>query len=162
MKTVLMIRHAKSSWSDLSLKDFDRPLNDRGEGNAALMAKRLDKKKLGIDYFITSPALRAQTTASIMAKELGIKKSHVLFVPSLYEPTVHAFYSAIASAPDDANTIAVVSHNPGITDFVNTLTTTRMDDMPTAAIFAVTADTNDWAGFSTAEKKFLFYDQPKS
>ena len=162
MKTVLLIRHAKSSWEDLYLADFDRPLNDRGKADAPAMAKRLLDKKIQIDSFISSPAKRAKKTAEIFAEYFDTKKSEIILVPSLYEAGETNFYDAIANAPKKSDSIAVFSHNPGITDFANKLTATRIDNMPTCSVFAVQANIKDWSAFKEAPKDFYFFDFPKS
>ena len=162
MKVVLIIRHAKSSWSDFSLPDFDRPLNDRGKKDAPEMAKRLISQNIPIDCFISSTAKRARKTAELFAKEFKTDKDDILFKPELYEASASVFSEIIANAPSQANTIAVFSHNPGITEFVNQLTPTRVDDMPTCAVFAVKAEITDWKEFSSAPKVFWFFDYPKN
>jgi phosphohistidine phosphatase len=162
MKTVLLIRHAKSSWDNLSVADIDRTLNDRGKRNAPEMAKRLLHKGLKVDALISSPAVRARKTAELFAGELDIKKKDIIIVQDLYDATANAFTNAITNAPHSADTIAVFSHNPGITDYVNSLTNTKVDNMPTSAIFAVACDIQTWSEFAAAEKRFLFFDYPKS
>jgi phosphohistidine phosphatase len=162
MKTLLLIRHAKSSWDDFSLADFDRPLNNRGKADAPKMAERLYDKKIKIDSFISSPAKRAKKTAEMFAERYGVKKSDVILAPALYEASETEFLHTIANAPAFSSTIAVFSHNPGITDFANSLTTSRIDDMPTCSVFAVKVDTEDWSGFKNAAKEFYFFDFPKS
>ena len=162
MKSVLIIRHAKSSWDNVLQKDFDRPLNDRGQKDAPSMAKRLLDKKITIDGFISSPALRAYTTAIYFATIYGKKKKEVVTFPQLYEATAPVFYNIVSQTTDALNTIAIFSHNPGITDFVNSLTNTRIDDMPTCGIFAVQADIEHWKDFDSANKTFWFFDYPKA
>jgi phosphohistidine phosphatase len=161
MKTLIVIRHAKSSWADSGLSDFDRPLNDRGKRDAPEMARRILQKKINIDLFISSPAKRAKKTAQIFADELGAGPDKVVVFPELYLASSVDFITAISKSPSNTTTIAVFSHNPGITEFVNTLTDVRIDDMPTCAVFAVTVDAEDWSGFEQADKKFLFFDYPK-
>jgi phosphohistidine phosphatase len=162
MKRVLIVRHAKSSWDDISVPDFDRPLNDRGKHDAPMMAKRLAGQKVDIDAFISSPAKRAKKTASLFAKEFGQHKHDLILVDALYHAGVEEFYQAIEQAPNKAKTIALFSHNPGITDFVNTLTDTRVDDMPTCAVFAVKAPIEKWSEFRDARREFWFFDFPKN
>src|SRR5687768_14565502 len=99
MKTVLLVRHAKSSWDDISLSDFDRPLNDRGKKNAPEMAERLSNKDVPIDAFISSPAKRAKKTAEVFAKAYKHDKEDVILVPSLYEAQPENFLKAIEDAP---------------------------------------------------------------
>lgn len=145
MKSILIIRHAKSSWDNTDVSDFDRPLNDRGKDDAPKMAKRLLERHVSIDAFISSSAKRARKTAALFMKEFDGDKDQIILVPELYLAGPDAFYEAIASAPASAKTIAVFAHNPGITDFANELTDVRIDDMPTCAIFAVKADIKNWS-----------------
>jgi phosphohistidine phosphatase len=162
MKSVIIIRHAKSSWDQPGVEDFDRPLNDRGKEDAPKMAARLLDRKVTIDAFIASPAKRARKTASLFIKEYGGEKEDIILVPELYLAGPEAFYDAIANAPASANTIALFAHNPGITDFANELTDVRIDDMPTCAVFAVKVDIKDWRQFKNAQKQYWFFDYPKS
>jgi phosphohistidine phosphatase len=162
MKRVIIVRHAKSSWDDASIPDFERPLNERGKHDAPEMAKRLAERKVEIDAFISSPAKRAKKTATLFAKELGRHKDDVILIDELYHAGPEEFYKAIEKAPAKAKTIAIFSHNPGITDFVNSLTDTRVDDMPTCAVFAVKAAISDWNEFRQSPREFWFFDYPKS
>ncbi|MBO9636087.1 MAG: histidine phosphatase family protein [Chitinophagaceae bacterium] len=161
-RSVIIVRHAKSSWSDPSQPDFDRPLNDRGKADAPVMAKRLLDKNVRIDAFITSPARRAKKTAALFAEVYGKDKEHLILVPSLYHAEPPDFFKAIMQAPDQAATIAIFSHNPGITAFVNMLTKVNVDDMPTCAVYAVQCELDSWTGFETVHKDFWFFDYPKS
>lgn len=162
MKTLLLIRHAKSDWSTPSLGDADRPLNERGKRDAPDMAQRLLNKKISIDAFISSPAKRAKKTASIFAKTYDRDKDEIIFKEELYLATVDLFFDIVKQTPDDYKSIAVFSHNPGITDFANHLTDTRIDNIPTCGIFAVSIDTKKWAKFEDAPRSFLFFDYPKA
>ncbi|WP_127133102.1 SixA phosphatase family protein [Pseudoflavitalea rhizosphaerae] len=161
-RSVIIIRHAKSSWSDPSQPDFDRPLNDRGKADAPVMAKRLLDKHVRIDAFITSPAKRAKKTAALFAEVYGKDKDHLIQVPSLYHAEPPDFFRCIAQAPDQAATIAIFSHNPGITAFVNMLTKVNVDDMPTCAVYAVQCELAHWSEFETVQKDFWFFDYPRS
>lgn len=162
MKTILLIRHAKSSWDNFSLSDEERPLNERGKKNAPEMAKRLIKKNIPIDVILSSPAKRAATTAELFAKEYDIKKKSIILVPDLYMASQDAFVRTIRNAPVNAQSIAIFSHNDGITQFANALSDTRIDHMPTSSVFAVKADIQAWSDFQPGETKFYFFDYPKS
>jgi phosphohistidine phosphatase len=162
VKKLLLVRHAKSSWDSLSEKDFDRPLNDRGHRDAPRMAKRLLKEEIKIDALVSSPAVRAISTAGYFAEAYGIGKKNLIQEPSLYLAAPQIFFEIISKISDDYKTVAIFSHNPGITEFANLLSTTRIDDMPTCAVFAVKADIKSWKEFETAEKKFWFFDYPKN
>ncbi len=161
MKTLIVVRHAKSSWDSPGTDDHDRPLNDRGKKDAPDMAKRLRKRDLKIDLLLSSTAKRARTTAQYFAEEYAIGKKDILLEVKLYLAAPQTIYKVIAALPDTHKTVAIFSHNPGITDFVNTLGAVHVDDMPTCAVYAVTADTDKWVSFKTADKQFLFFDYPK-
>ena len=160
MKTIIIVRHAKSSWDDHTLSDFDRPLNERGKHDAPMMAERLLKKEPGVQAFISSPARRARKTAVIFAKAYGLDKDDVQLKEELYLAPENVFYNVIGQLPESLNIIAVFAHNPGLTDFVNSLTEARIDDVPTCGMFAVKYD-GEWQSIKTAPKHFLFFDYPK-
>jgi len=162
MKTILIVRHAKSSWENFTVSDELRPLNDRGRKNATEMASRLMSKSITADELISSPAKRALTTAQIFAGGWKMDPKAILIVPALYNAQPEAFTAAIRNAMPAASTIALFSHNPVITDYVNQLTTTRIDSMPTCAVFAVKSDIGDWTEFQPSGNEFYFFDYPKS
>lgn len=161
MKQLIIIRHAKSSWDNLSQKDFDRPLNDRGHRDAPNMVKRLLEKNVDIDTFISSPAKRAFTTAEYFAREYHVPEKKIVQIPELYHAPSETFYKTISKTEDAFETIAIFAHNPGITQFVNQLTTTQIDNMPTCGIFAVKAEICRWLNFETSNKTFWFFISPK-
>ncbi len=162
MKTLIIVRHAKSSWDIIGQEDSERPLNERGKRDAPVMAKRLKEKVKNIDLFVSSPAKRAKRTARYFASEYKTDKDNILVKKNLYEAAVADFVAVVENLPDKQDTIALFSHNPGITDFVNSLTKVRVDNMPTCGVFAITLNTNKWAKFSESEKTFLFFDYPKN
>ena len=162
MKKLLIIRHAKSSWEDFTVADFDRPLNDRGKRDAPMMAERIAARKISPDFVLTSPAKRARKTADLFVRILNIPAENIVEVTTLYEAGVPAFYEAVAASPVSASTILLFAHNPGITAFVNDLSAIKVDDMPTCAVFAVSCNITDWSDFRTAPKDYLFFDYPKA
>lgn len=163
MKSIYVVRHAKSSWGDFTLPDFDRPLNERGKKDAPEMARRLLKKGIKFDAFVSSPAKRAQKTAAYFCEEFGVKKDTIILVDQLYHAAASTIYNVISGLDDEYKTVAVFSHNPGITDFVNNLVPeVRIDNMPTCGIFAVQAPVKSWKEFAAAEKVFISFDYPKA
>ena len=162
MKTLILVRHAKSDWNEAGLSDIERPLNERGKKDAPLMAKRLRKKGVKIDAFVSSPAKRALRTARFFAEEFDVKKDDIQVEKSLYGALTSQFEQVVASGKDKDDTIAIFSHNPGITEYANTLCNVHTDNMPTCGIFAVQADVEKWQDFTKAEKMFLFFDYPKN
>lgn len=126
------------------------------------MAERLYSKGIHIDMFISSPAKRAKKTAEAFAEKFGAKKSDIILAPALYEAAFSDFINVITNLTNTSDCIAIFSHNPGITELANRLTTTRIDNMPTCSIFAVKAGIEHWSEFSGADKEFFFFDFPKS
>jgi phosphohistidine phosphatase len=162
MKTLLIIRHAKSSWDNINSPDIDRPLNDRGKKDAPAMAERVIKAGIHVDRLVSSPARRARNTAELFAREFNIKESDIVILTDLYHAQPATFQQVVASLDDGDNTVALFSHNPGITAFVNTLTTVRLDNMPTCSVFAITSGAPTWNEFFSGDREFLFFDYPKS
>jgi phosphohistidine phosphatase len=151
MKTLLIVRHAKSSWDPAVTNDFDRTLNERGKGDAPEMAGKIKREGIIPDLLISSPAKRAHKTAKLFAGVFN----------NLYEPRMDAFQDAVNRIPDTVNVAALFSHNPGITDFANSLTSAQVDDMPTCAVFAVQFEAESWKQFQEVEKTFSFFKYPK-
>ncbi len=162
-KTLLLIRHAKSSWDISTLNDFERSLNERGKKDAPAMAKRLIHKKISIDAFVSSPAKRAKKTAELFCQEYKKKEKEIIFITKLYHASPDTFFEVIAELDNSFNTVAIFSHNMGITEFVNLLVKdVRIDNMPTCGIFAVRMNAKKWIDFKTAKRDFLFFDYPKN
>ena len=158
---MFIIRHAKAE-TVFTLNDFERPLNERGKKDAPEMAKRLLQKKIKIDAFVSSPAKRAKKTAVLFGEVFGRTEADIIFITALYHAPAEIFYEVILQFDNDLNAVAVFAHNPGITDFANSLTTVRIDNMPTCSVFAVNADISRWSDFTKSKKEFLFFDYPKN
>lgn len=162
MKTIYLVRHAKSSWENTAVSDFDRKLNERGLRDAPEMGNRLHKKVHHIDAFISSPAKRAKKTCKFFCKAFGADEEKIIYIDALYLASSQTFTQVISWLDDELKSVALFSHNPGITEFANTLVPeVIIDNMPTCAIFAVKANTKHWKDFEAAEKEFLFFDYPK-
>ena len=162
MKTLLIIRHAKSSW-EFGIADFDRPLNDRGKKNAPEMARRLLNKKITIDAFVSSPAKRAKQTAELFCTTYNRNPSEIIFVEGLYHAPPMEFFKVIESLDNKFSSVAIFSHNTGLTNFVNRLVDKlTIDNVPTCGVFAVTIPIDNWRDFGDTKKELLFFDYPKS
>jgi phosphohistidine phosphatase len=162
MKSLYIIRHAKSSWGDFSLPDIERPLNDRGKNDAPMMAKRLLDKNISIDVFISSPAKRALKTCKLFCSEYKRDEKSIVIEERLYHASVETFFRVVSHIDDQFKSAAIFSHNPGITDFVNSLgLDVKIDNMPTCAVFGVKLLSDKWEDFNKAEKVFEFFQYPK-
>ncbi len=161
MKTLIVVRHAKSSWANIGERDFDRNLNDRGKEDAPIMAEKLLHSKIKVDAFVSSPAKRARKTAKAFIEAFGKTKKEIILSDGLYNASSAIFYETVNALNDEYDAVAVFGHNPGITDFVNTLCNTHIDEMPTCSMFAVQIPITSWKNFKEAEKEFLFFKFPK-
>lgn len=142
MKELLVLRHAKSSWNDLSLRDFDRPLNKRGKMDAPRMGKLLAEQDLVPDLIITSAAVRARLTAEAVAETSGYDAE--IFETSELYMAMPEDYIAVLNHVQDSNTLVmVVGHNPGIEDLIEDLTG-EWYRMPTAALAHIQLDIDSW------------------
>lgn len=163
MKTLLLVRHAKSSWGLATLNDFDRSLNERGKKDAPVMAQRLLDRKIDINIFVSSPAKRAKKTAELFCSIYKKDKEEIIFVPALYHASLNTFFEVVTQLNDDYNCVAIFSHNPVITEFVNQLVeNVTIDNMPTCGVFAVKTSITKWKEFSTSKKELIFFDYPKA
>lgn len=161
MKTLYLIRHAKSSWANPGQADQDRPLNERGLKDAPRMAERLRKEGCQPDLILSSPARRAFKTARFFAREFEIPGKEIQVIEDLYLASAATIARVIDSVPAKISQLALVGHNPGITEYANGLTSIRLDNMPTCSVFAVTADLSDWSDFEKARKSFQFFHFPR-
>ena len=161
MKKLVLVRHAKSGYNISPGKtDLERTLNETGKHEAQLMAKKLAKRMIKASIIVSSPATRTLETSEILGAELLTDASKLHVNPLLYHPTTDAFYKVIERLPPKVETAFIVSHNPGISDFINEMEVARIDYMPTCGVMAIEVAADSWADFSTAPKKFLFFEKP--
>ncbi len=162
MKTILLIRHAKSSWANLGQQDFDRPLNERGLANANTMAVRLLKEGVAIDWFVSSPAKRAISTCKIFTSKYKFNENNIIQLTELYHAVEEIYYDVIENLDNTKNVVAIFGHNPGISEIASSLPTNKtFVNMPTCGIVAVQANLANWKYFNKAKKELLFFKYPK-
>lgn len=162
VKRLILIRHAKSDWGNPSVSDFDRPLNKRGNTNAPEMAKRMVSQKIYPDLIVSSPALRALTTATYFAKEWGIDKTNIRTDKNIYEAGLKSLLNVVNHFDNQYQTIAMFGHNPGFTDFANYLSDVNIYNMPTCSIVMLEFPFEEWNLVSGSTAKVLLFDYPKS
>jgi len=160
MKTLLLIRHAKSDWNQ-DLPDFDRPLNKRGTKDAPMMAKRLLDQGISPQLFISSPANRALTTARAFAHVLHYPMQNIQEQPSIYEAHHLDLLQVVNAIPNNFHSAALFGHNPGISLFAHYLCADAYMDFPTAAILCLTFKTDNWAEISSDTAKLNWFSYPK-
>ena len=159
MKKLFIIRHAKSSWKDYSLNDFDRPLNKRGKLNAPFMGDKLKEKKIVPDIIVSSPALRAKTTAEIIAKKVKYLKK-IIFKKEIYDADIGALHNILTKLNDENSVLFLFGHNPDL----NMLAEEYVDfdeNIPTCGVVEIEFDCDKWKDISSKNAKFISFDYPK-
>ncbi|MBU8881659.1 phosphohistidine phosphatase [Flavobacteriaceae bacterium JJC] len=156
MKTLILVRHAKSDWPE-DTDDFDRPLADKGLHDAEKMSAYMKENNVHIEKLVSSPALRALSTCKIFNQtyQLGIETN-----PKLYHPSESNFESVIYDLDDGVNSVAMFSHNNGISNFANMMSH-NIFVLPTCGVAGFQIDCNSWSDFEGAKKKLIFYYEPK-
>lgn len=160
MKSLVLIRHAKSSWSNPLLDDFDRPLNKRGIKNAPFMAKMLRKKELKPDLIISSPSIRTKDTLDFFIKEFDYKKE-IIFEKSIYEAPFENLLKVIKNIDDKHKTIFLFGHNPGLNDLTGFLLGEFKENIPTCGVLKIDFDTSKWEDIKEKIGILEFFIYPK-
>ena len=142
MKKLIIIRHCKSSWSDLNLNDFDRPLNNRGVQDGNLMSKELSKKIDKVDLLFSSSSKRTRLTADFFIEVINIKK--INFMDELYHSSSENIINILKKISNTKKSVIVIGHNPGLTDLVNKLTSINLYNLPTCGVAIINLNINNW------------------
>ncbi len=161
MKHLYLIRHAKSSWADSRLPDFDRPLNKRGKRDAPVMGQRLAARSVHFDLLLSSSAKRARRTAECIAAETGYKKADIVFDKQVYEADLSMLLSLIQQIDDRVHSLALVGHNNVITECAEWLTGRRIINIPTSGIAAISFSGDRWGDIDHKSGELEFFDYPK-
>ncbi|HCM74856.1 MAG TPA: phosphohistidine phosphatase [Cytophagales bacterium] len=161
MKTLYLIRHAKSSWDNPDLSDFDRPLNDRGKRDAPRMGRRLKEREVTADLMLSSPAKRALTTCKEIAKVLGYSEDRIKTDRRIYHADEDVLYSVLSELDESQQVVMLYGHNPGFTSFANSLFNEYIMNIPTCGIVAGNLNIDSWKAIKAGCGKMLFFDFPK-
>lgn len=161
MREVYFIRHAKSSWDSMTITDIDRPLNQRGQRDAPVMAERL--KMMGVlpDAIVTSPANRAKTTAEIFGKAWSIAASDIRIEQSIYQGFESTLFGIVRTFSADWQTVLLFGHNPTMTSIANIFSDEIIINVPTCGIIHVVCDIQDWKEFDRNKGKMEGFYFPK-
>ena len=161
-KMLYLVRHAKSSWSDSSLSDRDRPLNKRGRRSAPDMGRRLAAQNQLPDLIISSPAKRANSTARKIAKEVGYDQSKIVTDENMYFSGTGSMLEMLENVDDRYDSVMIVGHNPAMTTLMNMLSGSSVDNMPTCAVALIDFPIMSWSDLHSADGQLLTYDFPKN
>jgi len=161
-KQLLIVRHAKSDWGNIDLRDFDRPLNERGFKSANNMGERLLAKAIKPDFIISSPALRAITTCEIITNKLGLDEKTIITNKNIYEARTEQLLNIVNELDNDNNLVVLFGHNNGVTDLTVYLTDADIFNIPTCGMVLIDFPFNDWKMVSKNTGTVNFYDYPKN
>ena len=161
MKELLLIRHAKSSWENPNLSDFNRPLNERGKKDAPKMADWLHHQ-IKVDFLLGSTAVRAKRTADVFIDQLNLKTNQYAFSEKLYHASPTALMKLIRETNESINSLLLVAHNPGLNDLANYLVPDFNENIPTCGIFWVRVETIRWQMINPANTSLHIFQNPKN
>ena len=161
MKTLYLLRHAKSSWKYPELDDFERPLNKRGKHDAPAMGQLLQSKNITPDLILSSPANRAAITARIIAENLSLPYHRIKYNDLIYEAGSETLFDVVRTINPSVVSAILVGHNPGITTFANLVANHRVGNIPTCGIYGVELNIASWQEISEKCATFKFFEYPK-
>lgn len=161
MKLLTLIRHAKSSWKELGMEDFARPLNRRGKRDAVAMGQRLAVIGFMPDSLISSPAKRARSTTTRLCKAIGYPKSKIVFEEGIYHATSDQLLHIVRKLDDALDHVALVGHNPGFTELSGLLSQDYVGDLPTCSVVRLQLAVSSWQEVSRKCARLLDFDYPK-
>jgi phosphohistidine phosphatase len=161
MKTIYLVRHAKSSWKYPNLDDFERPLNKRGRKNAPFMGEILKSLNVSPDLIISSPANRAAMTARIIASKINYPLENIYYSEAIYEFSENALLHVVEQIDDVVNHAMVVGHNPATNGLANFIGDQPVSNIPTAGVFCVELNISSWANIGEHCGIVKFFEYPK-
>ena len=159
MKTLLLLRHAKSSWKDTSVKDFDRPLNQRGLKAAPAIGRLMRKRKLQPELVLSSPAERARQTTQLVLEAAGLK-TEVRYDERIYEASAARLFEIVSQIDEEAGMVMMVGHNPGFEELLEALTG-EARSLSTAALACIELDMEKWSKVRAGENHLAWLVRPK-
>lgn len=161
MRTLYLTRHAKSSWDDPTTDDFHRPLNDRGERDAPVMARVFKERGEPVDRLVSSPAVRAITTCKVFAKALGVAETAITQDKGIYLATAEMLLRTVNLLKDDWPRVMLFGHNPGFTELAEYISDADIGEMATCATVRIDFTVKTWGEVSAGLGTLVWYDYPK-
>lgn len=161
MKILTIVRHAKSSWKDMSLRDHDRPLNGRGKRDAPEMGRRIHAHGIRPSLIVSSPAKRAWSTAKAVAEAINYPREFLQKEDALYLASLDTILDVIMAQDNGFNSLMLFGHNPGFTDMANFLVPGLTNNLPTAGVVSVEIEQDDWNLYERPKTRLVVHDWPK-
>ena len=156
MKTIYVIRHAKSSWNMIDIPDEQRPLVEKGKKRTMRVIDYLNENHIKVDYIVTSHAVRAHETAKILAHALKYPIENIKIDPHIYHADGDAILNQFYDLPDRFDSVMIVGHNPSLTDFVNLFLDSPFENLPTSGLVSFSFDTDHWGKVPVSDRKTNF------
>lgn len=160
MKRLFLVRHAKSDWSTSGMADFSRPLNDRGHRVAPKMGTLLFEKGVSPELLVSSPAVRAATTAKYFADEIGYPSDNIKLEDAIYGASSVSLLKVVNELPDSAKSVMLFGHNPGFSYFAEELSNGRLGNFPTCAVVCIDFEVDLWSEISLGMGINKWYSYP--
>ena len=161
-RQLVLVRHTKSSWKELGLTDFDRPLKKDRKEDAIKMGKYLSSLKLKPDAIISSPALRTRQTAELLCQNLRFQPTELIFDKRIYESTAEEVLQVIRETDESVQTLVVVGHNPSLTYLVNMLVPNSIEELPTTGVAWLEIECHNWEIYTTNNVVLRYFISPKT
>jgi phosphohistidine phosphatase len=161
-RRITLLRHAKSDWNSPTRNDYDRPLNARGKHDAPRMGQQLRKRGLHPQLILSSSALRAISTAQIVALELGYDPESVQTDDGLYLATPKKILQILCETGESYANVLLVGHNPGLTDLANRISNANIANIPTCGALSVELDASNWDALDDHAGQLVWFDCPKN
>lgn len=161
IKYLYLLRHAKSSWNNTELSDFERPLLEKGLKRSKLIIDYLLNQKVQLDFIVSSPAMRAKATAEIFARGLNYPVELIRYDKKIYHGDADSLFEQFFDIPQFVNKIMIVGHNPSLTNFANFFLDKKIDYLPTSGVVSIGFKTDKWEKIATASRIVNFVVYPK-
>jgi phosphohistidine phosphatase len=162
MKTIILVRHAKSSWKDPRLEDFERPLNKRGKRDAPLMGEKLKERQILPDQILSSPAKRARKTADLIAEAIGYPRKNIQLVDKMYHCGASDLLALLKKLDDKHTSVMLFGHNPEFVDFAGMmLKPGPVQAIPTTGVYCIRFPVDSWKKVQKGKGESVFFDYPK-
>ena len=159
MKKLIIIRHSKSSWKDLSLRDFHRPLNKRGKKDSPIIANLLSSKISKIYFLHCSSSVRTFETSKFFINRIKFDK--IKYDDSLYHCSSSSILNMIRNYSDNFSSVMIIAHNPGLTNLINEITNIYLDNLPTTGLAEIDFSCLKWNDISSKNSNLTQLIFPK-
>ena len=163
MKKIILFRHAKAAQAEPGMRDFDRPLKERGKKDAILMGERIKARGISPDLILSSPAKRAKKTAKLVARQIGYSKDRIQYDQKIYDTNASYLFKLLKAQDDRHDIVMLFGHNPDLSLLTESLLVQQPDfsGLPTAGVSCIEFDVDHWEQLKKGQGRAVFIDYPK-